>query len=292
MTVLSAGRHTETPVSREAFQRAVRALGDRAKSDESARTLLETGIKVVDVMCPLVSGGTVAIAGEIRTGVSVVVEELVRRLSGGSARVSLFTIAPNPPGSFADVWKAEGYSEGTVGSVQTFYFLGEEGPWSAERLEKIAGVDVIIRLSREVAQRRFYPAVDPLTSRSRLLERGMVSSEHLDVAARGRRALALLAASPEQPPAPADEMTWRRARKLQRFFAQPFFVAEPYTKRPGSYVALPDTLRGCRAILDGECDEVPEEAFYFTGTLEDVLRAADARRGGAGAATSGGTAAP
>ena len=153
-------------------------------------------------------------------------------------------------------------------------------------------MDAVIRLSEALGRIGIYPTVDPLTSRSRLLETGMVSTEHLDVAARGRRALAMLAASPEQSPSPEDEAAWRRARKLQRFFAQPFFVAEPYTKRPGSYVALREALRGCRAILDGECDAVPEEAFYFTGTLDDVLRAADARRGGAGARTSGGTAAP
>ena len=67
-----------------------------------------------------------------------------------------------------------------------------------------------------------------------------------------------------------------RARKLQRFFAQPFFVAEPYTKQPGLHVSRADALRGCRAILDGEADAVPEQAYYFTGTLEDALRAAAA----------------
>jgi len=69
----------------------------------------------------------------------------------------------------------------------------------------------------------------------------------------------------------------QRARKILRFFAQPFFVAEPYTKQPGLYVSREDALRGCRVILSGECDAVPEQAFYFTGTLDGVLRKA---RGG------------
>jgi F-type H+/Na+-transporting ATPase subunit beta len=68
-----------------------------------------------------------------------------------------------------------------------------------------------------------------------------------------------------------------RARKVQRFFAQPFFVAEPYTRQPGLHVSRAEALRGCRAILDGEVDGVPEQAFYFTGTLDDVLKAAAAR---------------
>ena len=67
-----------------------------------------------------------------------------------------------------------------------------------------------------------------------------------------------------------------RARKLQRFFAQPFFVAEPYTRQPGLHVSRAEALRGCRAILDGEVDEVPEQAFYFAGALGDVLKAAAA----------------
>jgi F-type H+-transporting ATPase subunit beta len=79
---------------------------------------------------------------------------------------------------------------------------------------------------------------------------------------------------------------WARARKLQRFFAQPFFVAEPYTRRPGLHVSRAEALRGCRAILDGEVDSVPEKAFYFTGTLDDVLKAAAALPPAAPAAPS------
>ena len=71
----------------------------------------------------------------------------------------------------------------------------------------------------------------------------------------------------------------QRARKLLRFFTQLFFVAEPYTKQPGLYVSREDALRGCRAILSGECDAVPEQAFLFTGTLDDVLRKASKASG-------------
>jgi F-type H+/Na+-transporting ATPase subunit beta len=84
-----------------------------------------------------------------------------------------------------------------------------------------------------------YPTVDPLSSRSRLLESAAVSPHHMDVASRGRRALALAAATPS----PEQELAWHRARTLQRFFAQPFFVAEPYTKRSGLYVPLDEAAR-------------------------------------------------
>jgi F-type H+-transporting ATPase subunit beta len=84
----------------------------------------------------------------------------------------------------------------------------------------------------------------------------------------------LLDLPPDQPLPEGAERMQARARKLQRFFAQPFFVAEPYTKQSGLHVSRAEALRGCRAILDGEVDEVPEQAFYFAGTLDDVLKAA------------------
>src|SRR5262249_47182118 len=94
MTVMSAGRHVQTPVSHEVFDRSVRLLAGPPTAPGAPAELLETGIKVIDVMCPLVRGGTVAIAGEPRAGTTVVMEELVRRLSGGSVGVSLFTLMP------------------------------------------------------------------------------------------------------------------------------------------------------------------------------------------------------
>jgi hypothetical protein len=119
----------------------------------------------------------------------------------------------------------------------------------------------------------------------------MLSAEHLAVVARGRAALALYIGSPDAPPPGGDALEWARGGKLLRFFAQPYFVAEPYTKRPGLHVPLTEALRGCRAILDGECDDLPADAFYFTGTL-DAVRDAAARRGAGGAASSGGSASP
>jgi F0F1-type ATP synthase beta subunit len=269
MTVMSAGRELATPVSREAFDRIVRLL---ASSSLVPGTLVPTGIKVIDVMCSLVAGGTLAIAGEWKAGTAVLLEELVRRLSGGTDRVSIFTFVPGGGTmTYAAMMAKEGYSDGTVGAVQTFFFRREDGPWTPETLSALTGFDVVIRLSEALGRLGIYPSVDPLTSRSRLIESSTLGQEHVEVAARAREALALLA-----PGAPAQDhpLAVARARKLSRFFAQPFFCAEPYTRRPGVTVSMTDALRGCREILDGLHDGVPEQAFYFTGGIAHVLSAA------------------
>src|SRR4030095_4798411 len=158
----------QTPVSHEAFDRSVRLLTGPPAEPGAPVELLETGIKVIDVMCPLVRGGTVAIAGELRAGTTVVMEELVRRLSGGSAGVSLFTLAPRTPVSSADTLKQDGFSEGTIGPFQTFYFRSEEGAWTPERLAGLASVDVVVRMSVALAGRGISPPVGPLPARARL----------------------------------------------------------------------------------------------------------------------------
>jgi RNA polymerase sigma factor (sigma-70 family) len=277
MSVLSEGRHVRTPLNRVGFERIVQLLAYPAPDGDGGARLHETGIKVIDVMSPLVAGGTVAVAGEYRAGTMVVVEELARRLGAGTHRLSIFALVPGPmTTSFEEVWEKEGHSGGTVGPLQTFYFLREEGPWTSEEISALRGVDSVIRLSTALAQLGIYPPVDPLSSGSRLLDARLVEREHLEIATRAREALALLDLPPDDPLPEAGERMRARARKLQRFFAQPFFVAEPYTRRPGLQVSRADALRGCRAILDGEVDEVPEKAFYFTGTLDDVLKAAAA----------------
>jgi RNA polymerase sigma factor (sigma-70 family) len=274
-TVLSSGRLADTPVSRIAFDRVVPLLAGGAAATAGSGKLLETGVKVIDVMCPLVAGGSVAIAGELRTGIVVVMEELVRRLSGGSDHVTLFTLMPqwpdSPPGwSIAEELKKEGYSEGTVGAVQTFFFRTEDGPWTQDRLAALASVDAVIHLSRERILAKIYPAVDVLTSRSRLLETKAVSDYHAAIAERARRALAALWAADGQPESGADPLMLERARKLQNYFGQPFFVAEPYTKRPGTTVSLAEALCTCHEILDGQHDGLPTDAFYFAGGIAEI----------------------
>jgi F-type H+-transporting ATPase subunit beta len=125
-----------------------------------------------------------------------------------------------------EMWQKDGYSEGTVGAVQTFYLLREEGPWTGEALAALTGVDVVIRLSREQAERRVWPPVDPLTSRTCLFDDPMAPAEHAALASRVRGALALLETTPYGRQVAADERAIARAEKLRRFLGQPFFAAE------------------------------------------------------------------
>jgi RNA polymerase sigma factor (sigma-70 family) len=275
MTVLSSGKRTEGLMSREALDGAVRLLPGPAADAARLPEVLETGIKVIDVLCPLVRGGTVSIAGEYRAGTLVVVEELCWRLRSAAGGVSIFASVPPGPRStsFQEAWEKEGHTGGTLGAVQTFYFAGEE-EWRPEQVSRLPEVDVLIRLSRALADARIYPPVDALVSRSRLFEAAPTEAAPAEIAGRVRRLLSMAAgADPAAivPPAGVTELERRRARKMWLFFAQPFFVAEPYTKRPGVFVSRAEALRGCREILDGMHDDIPDEAFYFTGGIDDVL---------------------
>jgi RNA polymerase sigma factor (sigma-70 family) len=282
MTVLSSGRRSEGTLSREALDGAVRRLTGPPPAKGPLPDLLETGIKVIDVMCPVLRGGTVAIAGEYRAGTMIVVEELAWRLRDARDGVSIFAFIPPGPGmSFQEVWQKEGYTGGTVGGVQTFYFVGDE-EWTSERLARLPAVDAIVRLSRDLAQLGIYPTVDAILSSFRPVHAGLVDVEHAAIAGRVRDLLVTAAADggPRVPPSGANDLVKRRARKLWLFFAQPFFVAEPYTRRPGVFVSRADALRGCREILDGVHDDLPDEAFYFTGGMAEVCaRAATLKSG-------------
>ena len=130
-------------------------------------------------------------------------------------------------------------------------------------------MDTVIRLSKDLGQIGIYPTIDPLASRSRLLDTGLVGPEHVEIAARVRQAAT----------AGAEDLK-QRAGKIQRFFAQPFYVAEPFTRRPGVTVGVAEALRVCREILDGVHDGLPEQAFYFTGGMSEIRAKSDELRTG------------
>jgi len=134
-------------------------------------------------------------------------------------------------------------------------------------------------LSRQLASQGFYPAVDPLESHSRLLDPRIVGEEHYGVATRVREILArykelrdVIAILGIEELAEEDRLLVRRARKMQRFLTQPFFVAEEFTGQAGVFVPLEETVRGFKMIIDGELDDIPEQAFYMTGDINSVLR--------------------
>jgi RNA polymerase sigma factor (sigma-70 family) len=278
-TVLSSRRRPRTAISPMQFDRLVPLL-TAATDGRPSSEIVETGIKVIDVMCPIRAGGSVAIAGEYGTGNTVVMEEIVRRISKSSHPVTLFVLIPPPSEiwppsldenrSFAEELKNEGYSEGTVGAVQTFFLTGVAGPWTAEALAALAPVDTVVQLARAMILRKNYPGVDVLMTRSRLLDENLIGAAEVDIARRTREAIALWRAAEENPELAPDPVVLARAQKLQAFFSQPFFVAEPFTKRPGSYVSRADAVRGCAEILNGRHDDLPVDAFYFTGSIEEI----------------------
>jgi F-type H+-transporting ATPase subunit beta len=132
-------------------------------------------------------------------------------------------------------------------------------------------------LSRQIAELGLYPAVDPLDSTSRILDPHIVGEEHYDIARRVQVVLQrykdlqdIIAILGMEELSEDDKLTVQRARKIQRFLSQPFFVAEAFTGKSGKYVKIEDTIKGFTKIIDGELDEIPEQAFYMTGPIEEV----------------------
>ena len=133
-------------------------------------------------------------------------------------------------------------------------------------------------LSRQIAELGIYPAVDPLDSTSRILDPRVVGEEHYDIARRVQRYLQrykdlqdIIAILGMDELSDEDKLIVQRARKIQNFLSQPFFVAEAFTGRPGRYVKLEDTIRSFKGLVDGEYDHIPEQAFYMCGAIEEVL---------------------
>jgi F-type H+-transporting ATPase subunit beta len=140
-----------------------------------------------------------------------------------------------------------------------------------------AHLDSTTVLSRALVEQGIYPAVDPLDSTSRALGRGIVSDEHYETATRVQEILQrykdlqdIIAILGIEELSDEDRLTVARARKVQRFLSQPFFVAEVFTGTEGKYVRLEDTIRGFQEIIEGKHDELPEQAFYMVGTIEEA----------------------
>jgi len=143
-------------------------------------------------------------------------------------------------------------------------------------------LDATIALERSIVEKGIYPAVDPLASTSRILDPNIVGDDHYKTAREVQRVLQrykdlqdIIAILGIDELSEDDKLIVSRARKIERFFSQPFFVAERFTGIPGRYVPLKDTVRGFREILDGKCDHLTEQAFMMAGTIEDVREKAE-----------------
>jgi F-type H+-transporting ATPase subunit beta len=171
---------------------------------------------------------------------------------------------------------------GSITSVQAIYVpaddLTDPAPATA-----FTHLDATTVLSRGIAEKGLYPAVDPLASTSRALDPGVVGERHYAVARAVQQTLQrykdlqdIIAILGMDELSEDDKLTVSRARKMEQYLSQPFFVGETFTGMPGKYVKLEDTIRGFEMIVSGELDEIPEQAFRYKGAIEEVLEAAEA----------------
>ncbi len=167
-------------------------------------------------------------------------------------------------------------NKGSITSVQAIYVPADDLTDPAPATS-FAHLDATTVLSRDIASLGIFPAVDPLDSTSRILDPQVIGEEHYNVARRVQEVLQqykalkdIIAILGMDELSEEDKLTVARARKIQRFLSQPFFVAEQFTNSPGKFVELADTIRSFKAIVDGECDQYPEQAFYMVGAIEEV----------------------
>jgi F-type H+-transporting ATPase subunit beta len=171
--------------------------------------------------------------------------------------------------------------KGSITSVQAIYVPADDYTDPAPATT-FAHLDASTNLSRQIAELGIYPAVDPLASTSRILDPRLLGDEHYNTARdvqgvlqRYRELQDIIAILGMDELSEDDKLTVQRARKLQRFLSQPFHVAEQFTGIPGKYVKIQDTIKGFREVVDGKHDDVPEQAFYMQGTIEEVLENAE-----------------
>jgi F-type H+-transporting ATPase subunit beta len=334
------GAETHMPI-----HRAAPSYEDQAATTE----LLETGIKVIDLIMPISKGGKVGLFGGAGVGKTVTLMELIRNIahehsgysvfagvgertregndfyhemteSGVIDKVSLVYGQMNePPGNrlrvaltgltMAEAFRDEGrdvlmfidniyrytlagteVSEmgilqeriastktGSITSFQAVYVPADDltDPSPATTF---AHLDATLVLSRNIAELGIYPAVDPLDSTSRILDPLIIGQEHYDCA-RGVQAVLqrykelqdIIAILGMDELSEEDKQIVNRARKIQRFLSQPFFVAEVFTNSPGKYVSLAETIRGFNGIVNGDYDHIPEQAFYMVGTIDEAV---------------------
>jgi F-type H+-transporting ATPase subunit beta len=356
------------PIEKTVERDVIHKLPPPLTDQETTPSMLETGIKVVDLIAPFTRGGKIAIFGGAGVGKTVIVKELIRNIamvhSGHSVfagvgertregtdlwlemkeanvldkTVMVFGQMNEPPANrllvgltaltmaeyFRDKKKedvllfidnvfrftqagaevsallgrmpsAVGYQptlasevgslqeritstkSGSITSVQAVYVPADDYTDPAPATI-FAHLDATITLERSIAEQGIYPAVDPLSSSSRILDPLVVGQDHYDVTRGIQRVLQrykdlqdIIAILGMDELSDEDKLTVARARKIQRFLSQPMFVAEVFTGQPGKYVKIEDTVKGFKEILDGKHDDLPESAFYMVGTIEEAV---------------------
>ncbi|HEY2433118.1 MAG TPA: F0F1 ATP synthase subunit beta, partial [Vicinamibacterales bacterium] len=171
--------------------------------------------------------------------------------------------------------------KGSITSVQAIYVPADDYTDPAPATT-FAHLDATTNLSRAIVELGIYPAVDPLASTSRILDPRIIGEEHYNVARSVKQVLQrykdlqdIIAILGIDELSEDDKLAVARARKIQRFLSQPFFVAEQFTGLPGKYVPVAETVKGFKEIVDGKHDALPEQAFYLVGTIEEAQAKAD-----------------
>ncbi|MCM1284695.1 MAG: F0F1 ATP synthase subunit beta [Acetobacter sp.] len=351
-----------------AIHRAAPSFEEQASEVE----ILETGIKVIDLLTPYQKGGKIGLFGGAGVGKTVLIQELITNVATQHGGYSIFTGVGERSREGNDLWKEMGESgvlektalvfgqmneppgarmrvaetgltmaeyfrdvdhqdvllfidnifrfvqagsevsallgrmpsavgyqptlatdvgelqeriastkNGSITSVQAVYVPADDLTDPAPATT-FAHLDATTVLSRKIVEKGIYPAVDPLESNSRILEADVVGQEHYDVARKVQAYLQkykelqdIIAILGMEELSDEDKLTVYRARKIEKFLSQPFHVAEAFTGQPGIYVSVKDSVKGFKAIVDGEVDDIPEMAFFNTGTIEDVLKKAE-----------------
>ncbi|MEZ5402145.1 MAG: F0F1 ATP synthase subunit beta [Bryobacteraceae bacterium] len=406
MKAVSLGRPVTVPVGKQTLGRVLNVLGEPVDrmgpvntekhypihrpapafdEQSTAQQMLETGIKVIDLIEPYLKGGKIGLFGGAGVGKTVVIMELINNIAKAHGGVSVFSgvgertregndlwlemqesgiVHPDnwekskvaliygqmtePPGArlrvgltgltVAEYFRDEegqdvllfidnifrftqagsevsallgrmpsavGYQpnlatemgelqeritstrKGSITSVQAIYVPADDYTDPAPATT-FAHLDATTNLSRDIAALGIYPAVDPLTSTSRILSPEVLGEEHYAVAQQVKAILQkykdlqdIIAILGIDELSEDDRITVNRARKIQRFLSQPFFVAEQFTGFPGKYVKLTDTIRGFKEIAEGKHDDLPEQAFYMVGGIEEAVEKAEKMKAGA-----------
>lgn len=392
MKAVDTGGAIKVPVGKEVLGRVFNVMGEPVDGMGDAKAtkylpihrpapglqdqkpvteILETGIKVIDLLAPYAKGGKIGLFGGAGVGKTVLIMELIRNIATEHGGYSVFTGVGErsregndlwhemresgviektalvfgqmnePPGSrmrvgltgltmaeyfrdelrqdvllFIDnifrfiqagaevsallgrVPSAVGYQptlatdvgalqeritstqKGSITSVQAVYVPADDLTDPAPATT-FAHLDATTVLSRQIVEQGIYPAVDPLDSTSRVLDRRIVGDEHYVVARRVQETLQrykelqdIIAILGLDELTDDDKLTVYRARKVQRYLSQPFYVAETFTGYKGRYVRIKDTIRGFKEIIDGKMDDIPESAFYMTGSIDEVYERA------------------
>ena len=393
MEVIATGDAIKVPVGRKTLGRLFNVVGETIDSMEnldneehwaihrpapsfeqqaSEVQILETGIKVIDLLTPYQKGGKIGLFGGAGVGKTVLIQELITNVATQHGGYSIFTGVGERSREGNDLWKEMGESgvlektalvfgqmneppgarmrvaetgltmaeyfrdvehqdvllfidnifrfvqagsevsallgrmpsavgyqptlatdvgelqeriastkNGSITSVQAVYVPADDLTDPAPATT-FAHLDATTVLSRKIVEKGIYPAVDPLESNSRILEADIVGDEHYEVARKVQAYLQkykelqdIIAILGMEELSDEDKLTVYRARKIEKFLSQPFHVAEAFTGQPGIYVSVKDSVKGFKAIVDGEVDDVPETAFFNTGTIEDVMKKAE-----------------